>query len=520
MPLVGPMFWKCSAKRGSSPAFFGVRAATMALLFSAAVSRAETSLLFGANGELWDRGGRLTDFSFAGYHSGEAPLPRPAVSANVKDFGAQGDGVSDDTGAFREAIQKAPDGAILIPAGKYVLTDILEITRPNLVLRGEGPDKTILFYPKGMEQIRPSLDATSSGRPTTAYSWSGGLFWIKGRQQGALLGGLSDRAERGSQVLMLDREARVQPGDKIEITQEDPGDGSLLQHLYAGQPDATSDLKKVRTRFASRVKAVEGARITLERTLRTDLDPRWKAVVKLFRPSVREVGIEDLCFEFPDVPYRGHFNEDGFNPIAISGAADCWVRNVRIVNADSGPFLNGSSFVTLDGLVFESFRQGTKAGETGHHGVTVGDDNLLVNFDFRCKFIHDITVEGTGGGVVSRGRGVDLSFDHHKRYPHANLFTEIDLGEGTRLYKCGGGANRGRHAAAWTTFWNLDARRPQRGFPEGFGPDLMTIVGFPSGDPVVRETKGVWFEPISPALLQPPNLYEAQLALRRAARDR
>src|SRR5690606_23104827 len=136
--------------------------------------------------------------------------------------------------------------------------------------------------------------------------------------------------------------------------------------------------------------------------------------------SVREVGIEDLTFEFPNVPYRGHFQEDGFNPIAISGAADCWVRNVRILNADSGPFLNGSSFVTLDGLVFESVREGTKNGETGHHGVTVGDDNLVTNFDFRCKFIHDFSVEGTAGGVVSKGKGVDLCFDHHKRYPHAN----------------------------------------------------------------------------------------------------
>lgn len=305
-------------------------------------SPAETSELFGKHGELWDRSGRLTDFSFAGYHSGEAPPPRPAVKASVRDFGAKGDGVTDDTESFRRAIAETDDGALLIPAGRYVLTDIFEITKPNLVLRGEGPDKTILFFPRGMEEIRPSRSATTSGLATTAYSWSGGFFWIKGSQKGAKLGGLASTAQRGTRIIELQRPPKLQPGDRIEITQEDPGDGSLLQHLYQGQSDSTSEIKKTRTRFASRVESVDGNRVTLERALRTDLDPRWNATVRVFAPSVTEVGIEDLCFEFPNAPYRGHFQEDGYNAIAMTGAADCWIRNIRIVNADSGPFLNGS----------------------------------------------------------------------------------------------------------------------------------------------------------------------------------
>jgi hypothetical protein len=488
--------------------------AALALFLGVLPATAETSKLFGKDGELWDRGGRLTDFSYAGYRSGEAPLPRPPVKASVKDFGAKGDGVTDDTEAFRQAIEKTDDGAILIPAGKYVLTDIFEIRKPNIVLRGEGPDKTTLFLPKGMEQIRPSMDATTSGQPTTAYSWSGGFFWIKGKQNGAWLGNIATPAARGTRVIELDRVPKISVGEKIEITQEDTGDGALVQHLYQGQSDSTSAIKKARTRFVSRVEAVEGTKITLERPLRTNVEPQWKATVKAFAPSVSEVGIEDLCFEFPNVPYRGHFKEDGYNPIAIGGAADCWVRNIRILNADSGPFLNSSSFVTLDGLIFESMRQPTSKGDTGHHGVTVGEDNLLTNFDIRCKFIHDISVEGTGGGVISNGRGEDLSFDNHKRFPHANLFTDIDLGEGTRIYNSGGGANLGRHSAAWTTFWNLRSKKPISRPPAIFGPDLMNIVGVFSKDAPVLDPKGVWFEPIDPASLEPANLYEAQKALR------
>jgi hypothetical protein len=66
----------------------------------------------------------------------------------------------------------------------------------------------------------------------------------------------------------------------------------------------------------------------------------------------------------------------------------------------------------------------------------MGSDCLLSNFDFRTRFIHDITVSNSSSGnVMMQGRGMDLSFDHHKRYPHANLFTDIDLGKGTRMYK-------------------------------------------------------------------------------------
>ena len=63
-----------------------------------------TSALWGERGEKWEAQGRLPDFSYAGYHRGEAPIPDLAPAANVKDFGAVGDGVADDTKAIQAAI--------------------------------------------------------------------------------------------------------------------------------------------------------------------------------------------------------------------------------------------------------------------------------------------------------------------------------------------------------------------------------------------------------------------------------
>jgi hypothetical protein len=91
-----------------------------------------SSGLWGDHGEKWIPKSRLPDFSFAGYHFGEDPLPRLAVAANVRDFGARGDGKHDDTQAFIRAIEETESGAVLVPAGRYVISDILWIKKPNL----------------------------------------------------------------------------------------------------------------------------------------------------------------------------------------------------------------------------------------------------------------------------------------------------------------------------------------------------------------------------------------------------
>ena len=56
-------------------------------------------------------------------------------------------------------------------------------------------------------------------------------------------------------------------------------------------------------------------------------------------------------------------------------------------------------------------------GCSGHHGIDVshGSHNLVTRFDFRTRFVHDISVEWFAlNTVVSRGRGSDLNLDLHR----------------------------------------------------------------------------------------------------------
>ncbi|HLU66879.1 MAG TPA: glycosyl hydrolase family 28-related protein, partial [Kofleriaceae bacterium] len=105
---------------------------------------AEPSRLWGHRGERWDPRGRLPDFSYAGYQAGRAPIPEVPVVSNVRDFGAVGDGATDDTRAFQDALAAAEGGALLVPAGRYLIRGKLAMRRSNVVLRGEGPDRTVL----------------------------------------------------------------------------------------------------------------------------------------------------------------------------------------------------------------------------------------------------------------------------------------------------------------------------------------------------------------------------------------
>jgi hypothetical protein len=91
-----------------------------------------------------------------GRHGGDygwsAPLPlqvaaKPAAArrvVNVRELGAKGDGLTDDTAALEAALkQAAPGGTVLLPPGTYALTHTLEIPE-DVVLQGAALHQTVL----------------------------------------------------------------------------------------------------------------------------------------------------------------------------------------------------------------------------------------------------------------------------------------------------------------------------------------------------------------------------------------
>jgi len=483
-------------------------AVTGAVAAATTVAGAQTSALWGVAGELWSPAGRLPDFSLAGYRRGIERFRIPTGSVSVADFGAKGDGMADDTAAFRRALAVGAGRMVTVPPGRYLLNDVLEIASGGTVLRGAGSDRSILMFRRPLQEIAPRPAMTDHGAPTTGWSWSGGLITIRGRMPDpGRQFALAAPARRGDRRLSVAGSA-FEAGDEIVLVAQDDAAQSLVRYLYRGDAGNIAGLSNWIARQALRVTGRSGNVLELDRPLRFDARPEWRPRVHRFAAAVTDVGVEGLGLEFPARPYGGHFREDGYNGIAMeAGAAHCWVRDVHIRNADSGVFVSGW-FCTLSGIRLSADPARTPAdGATGHHGISFsGQDCLLEDFELQTKFIHDITVSRAMGCVISQGRAVDLAMDHHRWAPYENLFTDIDAGRGTRLFASSGGGHRGRHSAAGATFWNIRAARPAV-LPEGFNHSIL--VGVALDEARSRLTPDVWREPINAGRVIPPNLFEA-----------
>lgn len=468
------------------------------------------SALYGKQGELWSATGRLREYAYAGYRTGNVAIPNVAGPVkSVSDFGATPDDASDDTQSFLDAIAGTASGVISVPAGKFILSQRLEIKKPNLVLRGAGMGKTILYFPKALGDVY-GLTFNSAGQSN--WSFSGAFLEIKGSDSGTKLADVTANAKLGDKTLVVSTTTGITPGAWVRLLMTDAA-GSLFKALHGGHfpGNVAEDGGKQVFRFYSQVKSVGAGSIVLERPLPLAVDTSWKPELRAVSPSVREVGVEHLTFEFPGTTYPGHFKEHGYNAIQLNGVLDSWVSHVEILNADYGVNLGNCHFVTVTDVELDTnFDRGALVG---HHAFTAGGSSelLFTRFDVQKPFIHDLSVDGyTRNTVWSDGKGVDLCMDHHGRAPYATLWTNLDFGAGTRPFKSGGSANRMPHSAAYSTFWNLRAAKPLALPPNDYGP-LLNFVAVDTSATSVSSPYDWKLEKIAAAELCQPNLHQAML---------
>lgn len=77
---------------------------------------------------------------------------RTVPATNVKDFGAKGDGLQDDTGAIKSALAACRDGRLVFPAGNYRLTQSIRVDLQEngpLTISGTGGSTTVIMDAPG-----------------------------------------------------------------------------------------------------------------------------------------------------------------------------------------------------------------------------------------------------------------------------------------------------------------------------------------------------------------------------------
>jgi hypothetical protein len=86
---------------------------------------------------------------------------------NVKDYGAKGDGVTDDIASINSAIAAIPAGGatLYFPRGNYLISGTVTIDIDNVTIAGEGPASVITLKP-GATGVRNVIRCNSSSSST------------------------------------------------------------------------------------------------------------------------------------------------------------------------------------------------------------------------------------------------------------------------------------------------------------------------------------------------------------------
>jgi len=481
----------------------------------------------------------IPNCSYAGYRYGESPLPTARVVVSVRDLGAKADGQTDDAAAFARAIDaaaKAGGGAVLVPAGTYALDGMIRLTANGVVLRGEGPEKTILHFRRSLSDV---LGPLRNRDGSSQYSWCGGLIWIgpadtfaaDGRLDGGLreswrggarLAAVSAAAKRGDFVVRVDNPAALKAGDRVLMTWDNPEDLSLM-HWMAGHPlmekydwrGAGAGLVGTRRwLWPVQIQSVSEAEVRLRQPLRVDVRPEWKVGFEALGPVISEAGVESLGMRFDNRrPYK-HLTDEGFNGIYLNRAWNCFVRDVAIRDAQNGVIHAAAKNTTVVGLRL--------AGRDHHHATALrvaSHDNLITDFVIESRPHHGINTEALSTGNVWRnGDMKNGTFDSHRAMSFELIRTNITINNNGRP----GGANTaGPFLGARCVHWNV---RITNGNAEWvYQPDAISsgaLVGIQGSEPsnkaawaMVEGDKGCIVADHG-RVPEPADLYEAQLRLR------
>ena len=336
--------------------------------------------------------------------------------SNVRDFGAAGDGKTDDSEAIRHALADG-DGTLMFPPGTYLLTRTIEVKlaqrgrfsidgsggTAKIVMAGQGPafhiagthEKTA--DPSGFQAgvwVRERMPTVSHIEIEGRHPRASGV-WLNGTMQATFEGVLLRELEDGIRVYGRARNLLV---SHCHIY-NNRGVGVLLDHVNLHQAIIT------------------GSHISYCRT----------AGVKIVASEVRNLQITGN-----DIEYNFDTTRNDSADISIdSSADDSSVREGTIVgNTIQARYSPGGANVRMVGL---NQRQNHKAG------MFTISDNLIGSQEIN---IHLVACRGVvvSGNVIYSGHRRNLkvegsrnivmaanSFDHNPDYGQRELCTGVRL---------------------------------------------------------------------------------------------
>lgn len=485
-----------------------------------------------------DASGRfLHDFSYAGYHNGEAVPPSSGwgpVFDVVEQFGADPAGIFDATDEIQAAIDQAAlagGGIVYLPAGYYRCFGVLAVRSSNIVIRGAGPTRTFLYFTNAMG-LTNYAHITFHGRIVRG----GGLA-------------LAVDGESRSSTVYLHNAQQLRVGDEVAV-------GWVLTPDFVAEHGMTKSWKSpvglwkpfFRRTITDIDTTVTPAAVTLDVPLRYPARVRDGASLRVESGYAGEVGIEHLSIANA-VAWQDAWQETRQHAIAFKWVKDAWMRNVRSFPSplaiahgyhlqNCGLLVHGSKRVTVSECQLEKPQNRGPNGCGYLYEISASNEvlvrdcigrdgrhNFIYNWDFgatgcvflRCYSTGSATVAGPTSTVATRAY-----CEYHHSLAMACLVDSCVLDDGwyggNRETQSGGAG----HTVTQSVYWNTAGRGRIRSCQYGWGyiigtqgiavnTDISQIGG--AGTAPTDMLEGLHLG----ASLEPASLHEAQL-LRRTGR--
>lgn len=501
-----------------------------------------------------DDGLFLHDFSYAGYHRGEAPLPSldALPSLSIADHAAPTDGSADAAPALRAVLEIAALHAtadtpvvVHLPAGLYRFDSPVSVTTPGVILRGDGPDETRLHFA-----------SAASRNHAASLTFAGNVRF------GADLPLTADGAPRETVVSVADASS-LSPGDEVSV-------GWFITPAFIADHQMEAFWRAFndtwQPMFRRRVVAVDTStephRVTLDIPLRYPAKVRDNASLRVESGLLAECGLAHVGIANA-VAWDEAWSRNQVHAVAFDGVKDCFAVDVRSFPSPSAPTTGRGvgAHLQSSGILVRGSRRVTIAdgalGPTQHRGgggngylyevrqsgeilfrdleARSGRHNFIQNWGFGVTgvvWLRTRSLEGRAFQSSDLSIGITGFSEFHHSLATANLIDDSWAADGWSASNRRDESTGAGHTATENVFWNISGPGIVRSYQHGMGyvigtaPETNVAALEPDLDPELAEALyplSSWYlsEPWDHvegaglgATLEPRSLYEDQLQRR------
>lgn len=457
----------------------------------------------------------LQDFSYAGYHRGEIPVPtdlQNIVDATAAPYNADNSGMTDATAAIQAAIDRVQadgGGVVFLPAGTYTLSvadgnnEALRISADNVVLRGAGKEQTFLLN----ETVEMRSKRIITVEAFSGVNWDGGprdeeSFLITRDLRGPTMEipiASTGQFQAGDDVIIRS----PMTNEWVEEHNEAPEwldapttlDGIIHFRTVTGVTD-TSILIDAPTRYAHLVR--DGSYVyksNANMLAEVGLEHFAIGNREMISPTSEWIDASDgelnnSSYTQPGTgPYRVHSSYG----IYFERVQNAWVRSVTSYQPEGntsgthllsgGIYLSMCSKLTLDDVYMGYHQYGGGGGNAYSYRIE-GNDMLFQNctaqysrhgFSFSRMWSSGNVIHASqclnSGFVTAVGAGVTRAgssgSDFHLFFSPSNLIDQMSVDQSffSAVHRLNVGSGPGHGAVtAHSSFWNFTANNAQGGY--------------------------------------------------------